>query len=610
MPSDLLSKPNTSSSRKSSISLLLILWTHVSPSTRQMFAWFLPLLIVASIAEVFSISALIPLLTVFQRINQPYKSQGMTAPSFVMQGFPGDPTIHSAVIFSAVIILAACLRLASLWSIGRISARFGSDLSRMCFNGIIHADYQYHLSTSTAKIITSIDNSITRAIMAFKSSLQVLAATCVSVALIIGLFLISAPVALVCGSLFASLYIVISFTTQRRLLLNSEKISSCTETQLLLMQESLGLIVEIVLGNFRRSYLSKYQAVDQHRRLLESNNVFVSAFPRFILEPAGILLLVSFGAFYSITNTDMLDIIPILGAFALGSQRLLPSMQQAYGGWSDMSGFFSDLDAVYDILISTRSKKCRDIAYLPFDQRVSEQILFQTIELSNLSFSFPGCPQPIIDKLNLTINRGQRIGIIGATGSGKSTLLKIVMALLDPVSGSVLINGRDISNPGNKHLLDGWHQCIGYVPQDPFIINASFAQNIALGVDPPNIDTAKLLKSSSEAHILSFIESRNEGFIAYAGERGSWLSGGQKQRIAIARALYRDCQVLIFDEATSSLDAQTESLVNQSIHDISSDITVIVVAHRLSAVSRCDTVIRLDSGKVVEIGSPGQLGIA
>ena len=220
--------------------------------------------------------------------------------------------------------------------------------------------------------------------------------------------------------------------------------------------------------------------------------------------------------------------------------------------------------------------------------------------MKSIYFNYSRDEKFIINDLNLKIRRGERIGIVGITGCGKTTLIDLLIGLLNPVSGSVFINGKDINKKANNSLLKSWRNSVANVPQNIFFTDATFAENIAFGFPVNQIDMSRVRKCAMMANISQFIESKNLKYESNIGEGGIKLSGGQKQRIAIARALYKNSELLIFDEATSALDNKTESSLVETLSRIDKQRTILIIAHRLSTLKYCDRVLELKGGKIFE----------
>ena len=294
------------------------------------------------------------------------------------------------------------------------------------------------------------------------------------------------------------------------------------------------------------------------------------------------------GGFFVLQRDSSIGIIPLLGALAVASQRLLPALQQIYRGWTLLKGNSAAIQGVLEML------------NLPMVPRVSTQPLQlnQSIVFADVCFKYNNNASEILNDINFEIKVGERVGIIGVTGSGKSTIVDILMGLLVPTSGSVLIDGLDLNDPRHPERVESWRSSIAHVPQSIFLSDSSIAENIAFGVPTDEIDWSRLRRAAYQAKLTDLIDLKPEEFNSFVGERGVRLSGGQRQRIGIARALYKNAQVLVLDEATSALDSFTESEVMDALQGLGGEITIIMIAHRITTLERCDQVLRVGDGFV------------
>jgi len=288
--------------------------------------------------------------------------------------------------------------------------------------------------------------------------------------------------------------------------------------------------------------------------------------------------------------------LPVLGAVAFGAQRLLPALQQGYGAWATIAGKRASVATTLDLLDQPIAAEL----LRPPPRRVE---LVREIRFDSVRFRYAADGPWVLDGLSFAIRKGARVGIVGGTGSGKTTTLDLLMGLLLPTAGTVEVDGVPLGGETTR----GWQRVIAHVPQTIYLADASMAENIALGTPPEAIDMDRVRRAARRAQIADFIESGADGYAAKVGERGIRLSGGQRQRIGIARALYKEAGVVVFDEATSALDTTTEQSVMQAIEDLDRDLTILMIAHRLSTVRHCDVIMELGRGRVIACGTYDEL---
>lgn len=547
-------------------------------------------------AELLSLGAVMPFLLVLSDPDRLWQ-QPLVHEWAVKLGFTAaDQLLMPATLsFAASAVLGALIRLANLWLNGRLVAAIGSDLSCEGYKRTLYQPYGIHIQRNSAAVITGILTHIGQTVAALNGLLQLITSAVVSISLLTGLLLIDAPVAVAAAALFGSAYAVFAIMSRRELRDNGQKIAEASRQQLKALQEGLGAIRDVLLDGSQPTYLKIYSQADRPQRLLQAKNIFLSAFPRYALEALGMMAIALLGGLLVMQRGSGAAVIPLLGALALGAQRLLPALQQLYSGWSLLTSHNAAMNAVLAMLSQPLPPHVHVVEPLPLGQR---------IQLESVHYSY-GQDQPkVLHGLNLQIRRGECIGLIGSTGSGKSTTVDLLMGLLQPTSGRFLVDGEDLHDPDHPERLLAWRASIAHVPQSVYLSDSSIAENIAFGVPAQQIDMARVRQAAVHAQISSFIESNPKGYESFVGERGIRLSGGQRQRLGIARALYKKAQVLVLDEATSALDTLTEEKVMNAINSLSESLTVIMIAHRLSTVESCDRVIRLEQGVVSADGPP------
>jgi ATP-binding cassette subfamily B protein len=404
-------------------------------------------------------------------------------------------------------------------------------------------------------------------------------------------------IAAVAGISFSALYGLVSALTRRRLARNSAITGAAYQQRVQLVQESLGGIRDVIIDHSQAVYLDEFRKIDLRFTRARAASAFIASAPRFVIEAAGMVVIAALALVISGREGSLSQALPILGALALGAQRLLPLLQQLYNSWVNLAGNRAVAAQVLDLLA------------LPVDEPALQEPvealgLRERVIFERVGFAYPGRRRPALEDVNLTIDRGSRVALVGPTGSGKSTLADLLMGLLDPTAGQITIDGVAL-NPATRRV---WQRSIAHVPQAIFLADASIARNIAFGVPRAQIDMERVRRAAATAQLAEFIASLPDGFETAVGERGVRLSGGQRQRLGIARAIYKDAPVLVLDEATSALDHDTEAAVLGALDQLSGGgRTIVIIAHRTSSLTGCDLVARLDNGRVVEVGPVAQL---
>ncbi|MDC3411679.1 ABC transporter ATP-binding protein/permease, partial [bacterium] len=394
---------------------------------------------------------------------------------------------------------------------------------------------------------------------------------------------------------FASIYFLVIKISKRYVKENSEIISVESTKVIKILQEALGGIRDVLVDGLQTEYIKEYKKSDYPFRQAHANLIILGDSPRYIIEALG-MILISILAFHLSNKGDTLvSAIPVLGAFALGAQRLLPLIQQAYSSWTNINGAGDNLNDTLELL----KQKVNSV-----NDGSEKIVLLKTLTLESVFFRYNRTDDSLIlNDIDLSISKGEMIGVIGTSGSGKSTMVDLIMGLLYPVQGKLLVDGREI-NALNYH---SWVPNISHVPQSIFLADTTIAGNIALGVEKDRINYQKVEIAIEKAQLTEFVNSLELGYHTNVGERGVKLSGGQKQRIGIARAIYKESNLIIFDEATSALDTQTEINVMRAIDLLKRDITVIIIAHRYSTLRNCDRIVHLEKGRIKGIHSYQEL---
>jgi ABC-type multidrug transport system fused ATPase/permease subunit len=591
--------PDSNLRKNSTVSLLLGIWRQLMPRRRIQLLLVMLVMLASSVAELVSLGAILPFLAVLSDPGQLWQEPFVQHLS-VSWGFTqaSQLLVPAAAVFALAAVLAALIRLLNLWLTGRLAAAVGSDLSCEAYRRTLYQPYEVHLQRNSSTVITATTTQISGMVVSLNALLQLLTGALVAVGLLTGLLLIDLPAALVASLVFGSVYGLLAMTARRALNRNGRRIVETSRQQLKALQEGLGAIRDVLLDGSQPTYTAIYRQADLLQRQLQARNQFLAAFPRYLLEALGLVVIALLGCLLVLQRGGAAPVIPLLGALALGAQRLLPAFQMMYTSWAVLKGNKAAIASVLEML------------HQPLPAIISSQsplAFCHILRLDSVQFCYRQELPAVLSQLNLAIHPGERIGLIGSTGSGKSTTVDLIMGLLIPTSGWVLVDGQNIHDPSHPERLLNWRASIAHVPQTIYLADNTIAENIAFGVPSHLIDMERVRHAAAQAQIADFIEDNPRGYQAYVGERGIRLSGGQRQRIGIARALYKQARVLVFDEATSALDHETEEAVMNAIEGLTRDLTVILIAHRLTTVERCDRVIRLSQGAIVADGPPQQV---
>ncbi|MDB9733868.1 ABC transporter ATP-binding protein/permease [Porticoccaceae bacterium] len=550
------------------------------------------LILASSIADIISISAIIPFLGLLTN-PETVISHPVVINLFGSSGILLDQNlflIYVSIAFVMLVLLAGVVRLVFLRRITRFSYNTGSEISSDFFSKIIYLPYEEQIKTKSADAIAGITAKINSTVSVI-NALVMLFGNMVIFVLLSGLIVyINYKVALSSVAVLVLSYFVVAKMTRNRLLSNSVVISSRTNSLVSILQESLGGIRDVIIDKLEPFFIVRYAPIDKELRLAMGDNIYRGGAPRYIMETVGIVVMVGMSIYLVFTLDDSAFVIPLLGVIALTAQRLLPVMQQIFGAWAMIMGHKSELDYVMTTLdrtveITSGSPEIR------FDN---------TIELKNISYAYVENVSktiPILSNVNLTINKGDVIGIVGETGSGKSTLVDIIMGLLVGFDGKIRIDGVNI----NKNNISDWRAKIAHVPQDVFLKDDSIASNVAFGTSGDLTIVPKIERAIEMAQLKEFTGSLKEGINYRVGERGINLSGGQKQRIGIARAIYKNSDLIVLDEATSALDSNTESEIMDMIDKLERNTTLIIIAHRLTTLKKCNRICQISNRGLKEI---------
>jgi ATP-binding cassette subfamily B protein len=588
------------------------LWSKLSSRRRKQFALLSVLMLAGGMAEVVSLGTVIPFLAVlaapekvlshpavdslfsalchlssaiglqfFPITNHQSLIPNAQSPSAVLGPTTLLPVLTSA--FALAALSAGAIRLLLLWASTRLANAAGADLSLEVYRRTLYQPYSVHVSRNSSTIISSITSKVGTVIAVLSSCLTIGTSSVIIISIVAALFAINPTVALIAAISLGISYGFITKVSSKKMFQNSTLFAQESTQVVKALQEGLGGIRDVLLDGTQPAYCHIYQRADAPLRQASASSTFISQSPRFVMESIGMVLFAALALRMTHSSVGMLTALPILGALALGAQRLLPALQQGYAAWSSIIGYQASTKEVLELLDQPLPPELsrQFPAPLPFKK---------SIQFDSVKFRYTAETPWVIDNLSLKIPKGSRVGFVGKTGSGKSTCLDLLMGLLEPSSGRITVDGIVL----DQRNLRSWQGNIAHVPQSIYLADTSLAENIAFGVPPQNIDLKRVKEAARQAHIADFIEASPQEYQALVGERGIRLSGGQRQRIGIARALYKQATVLVFDEATSALDNETEQAVMEAIETLSADLTILIIAHRLATLKTCTQIIEIN----------------
>ncbi|MEO1045678.1 MAG: ABC transporter ATP-binding protein [Pseudomonadota bacterium] len=515
----------------------------------------------------------------------------------IMDAFPdfGDSVMSRLVVLGFLLAIftggAAMIRVGLARAINALAIGLGLDLTGRLLDVALHRRYRDHVDRHSSELIGAIQKTDEIVYYIVLALLQGMSAAIIGVTIIAALLFISPVITAVAGIIFASAYWLLSKTT-RPLLRKHSAVAAQMQTQRVkIVQEASGGMRDIIIGQTQKVFADAYRFADQKFRHAFALSLFLAQLARPLIEYLGILLIIGLAIYFAMQPGGLVAAIPVLGSLALGAQRLLPMFQQVFSAWASVT---SRQAALYDIAQLLGEAESNEQPILD-DGKQESFAGFRAVRLESVAFAYDA--KPVLCDVNLTINRGERIGILGETGSGKSTLVDIITGLLEPDSGRVTVDGQ-VLDADNRQF---WRKQIAYMPQSVFLADTSVTENIAFAHDSVAIDAERVREVISIAQLADVVDALPDKASTLIGENGVRVSGGQRQRIGLARALYRQADLLVLDEATSALDTATEDRMMRALIAARPDMTMLIVAHRESNFAHCDRVIKVVDGNIEQV---------
>ncbi len=462
---------------------------------------------------------------------------------------------------------------------------------------LLHRNYEFYLNHSTSEINTLLNNDIPSTFSLLTNMLGLLTELIVAAFLIAAMLIASPILAISVGAVMAFVVLIIQKAVKPALQRASEvTVDGLTKAQRWLLQ-AVGGIKEIKVAG--KEDFFRHQYSDNRLRALnaEKTRDIISAFPRMLIETIGICGMLGIVAAMLMMDRDITKLWVQLAAFAVAAIRLLPSANRISTYVNMISYYEPMLDGVLestDILAAAEEMHRQGVIETEVPTGKIHQ-LEHLVELKKICYRYPNTDTDVLHEAEMIIRKGQSIGIKGRSGAGKTTAVDILMGLLRPQSGEILVDGINI-----REDIGGWHQLLSYVPQTIYLMEDTVRANVAFGVPEDQIDDEEVWRALREAQLEEFVRDQLGGLDSNIGEHGIRISGGQRQRLGIARALYSNPEILIFDEATAALDQETEAAIIDSINALHGKKTMIIIAHRLTTIEDCDVIYQVENGEILQ----------
>jgi len=572
--------------KKGKLRKLLYVFT---PKQRRQLTILGVLLFIGMIFEMIGLGILIPALGVM--LNSDIANQYPSIRPLLK--YIGNPSqlqlvIYGMIIMVMVYIVKGIFLSYLSWRQSSFSSFLAADLTYRLFRGYLYQPYSFHLNRNSSELIRNMQTEIGQ----FTSLSQSIIALTIESSVIIGsaimLIIIEPFGALSVGFFLLVFSIAFHRLTESKLLIWGEQRQFNDGKITLHLMQGLGAVKDVKIYGKENFFLFHFNIYNYSKAKIFAKQVTLNQIPRLYLELLSIIAFAGLIIMMVMQNKPLNLLLPVIGVFAAAAFRMLPSVSRIMGAVQNIRFTQPVVDVLY--------KEFKIISNEKLEENFSKKISFENeIFIKNLNFTYSSASKKAINNISLKIGKNETVGFIGPSGSGKSTLIDLILGLLTPDMGEICVDSENI-----RENIRSWQNEIGYVPQTIYLIDDSILKNVAFGIPDDKIDNEAVERAIKSAQLDELVLSLPDGLNTFVGERGVRLSGGQRQRIGIARALYNDPAILVLDEATSSLDSNTEMEVMNSVSALQGKKTLLIVAHRLSTVEKCDRLYKLQNGVLME----------
>jgi len=495
--------------------------------------------------------------------------------------------LYLGFISLTIVVCSTVFKIITQYAVNRFASLQRHYFATRLLKIYLQQNYEFFIQRNSATLVKNILSEVDQLIWAMILPALTLMSYGVVLISMVGILLLYDPVmaiatAFVLGLFYSGIYLLV----RKKLVQIGQEFTEANQERYQTCQEALAGIKDVMINNARDGYIEQFEKSSRVFARHIATRDTLGQVPLNIIETVGYGCLIGLAMILVVSGKNVSHILPVLGLYGFAAYRMLPAAQNIYRSISQIK-FSEQVLAVLQ----------PEFAFEELQQTTHSNVKLQKLSfehsicLENIGFAYPNrLDQPVLKNMSLNIAKNSSLGVVGKSGSGKSTLMDIMLGLLQPQQGRVLIDGVELT----ERNIMAWRDLVGYVPQSIHLADKSVAENIAFGIPPSQIDFKQIDFVAKQAQIDDFIlRQLPQGYDTMIGERGVMLSGGQRQRIGIARALYKNPQVLFMDEATSALDMETEAAVNEAIQSLSGQKTMVIIAHRESAVAKCDRILQL-----------------
>lgn len=573
----------------------------LSPNEYKRAALLLIMIIIMAFLDTVGVATILPFIAVLMNPSA-IETNVILNTLFLTSGILGvknneDFIFAIGVFVFVLLVISLTFKILTTYAQVRFVQMQEYSIGKRLIEGYLHQPYSWFLSRHSADLGKTILSEVGQVIgYGINPLIELIAKGMITVALIILLFIANPKLTFIVSLSLATVYLFIFYFVRNYLNRTGKERLTNNQLRFAAVNEVFSALKEVKVGGLEKKYIKNFSNSTEIFSRSQAAATIISQLPRYVLEVitfGGILLIM----LYIISKTGSFNnALPIVSLYVFAGYRLMPALQQIFASFSQLTFVGPSLNKLYDDLKNLK----------PFNENQNQGVLSlnKKIVLNNIHYNYFNASRTTLKDINLTIPAKSTVGLVGVNGSGKTTTVDIILGLLEPQKGTLEVDGKVIT----KQNVRSWQRSISYVPQNIYLSDDTVTVNIAFGVESKDINQDMVEKVAKIVNLHEFvINELPKKYQTTIGERGVRLSGGQRQLIGIARALYHNPKVLILDEATSALDNQTEKVVMDAVNNMSKDITIILIAHRLNTVKNCDIILKLDKGQIVAKGTFDEL---